>query len=54
MLLASEAGAAPGPVGGAAQNGLTRYDLSKPVKSLLEYGVLRQGMSLFDYGCGQG
>jgi hypothetical protein len=33
---------------------LTRYDLSKPVKSLLEYGILRNGMSFFDYGCGQG
>jgi hypothetical protein len=33
---------------------LTRYELSKPVKSLLEYGVLRNGMSFFDYGCGQG
>ena len=33
---------------------LTRYELSKPVKSLLEYGVLRPGWSLFDYGCGQG
>lgn len=33
---------------------LTRYELSKPVKSLLEYGVLRQGRTFFDYGCGQG
>jgi hypothetical protein len=33
---------------------LTRYDLSKPVKSLLEYGLLRPGTTLFDYGCGQG
>jgi hypothetical protein len=33
---------------------LTRYDLSKPVKSLLEYGLLKPGSSLFDYGCGQG
>ena len=33
---------------------LTRYDLSKPVESLLEFGVLRQGTSFFDYGCGQG
>ena len=33
---------------------LTRYDLSKPVKSLLEYGVLKGGTSFFDYGCGQG
>lgn len=27
---------------------LTRYDLSKPVKSLLEYGQLRVGENLFD------
>lgn len=33
---------------------LTRYDLSKPVKSLLEHGLLRPGLSFFDYGCGQG
>ena len=33
---------------------MTRYDLSKPVKTLLEYGVLRSGMTFFDYGCGQG
>lgn len=33
---------------------MTRYDLSKPVKSLLEYGVLKGGMTFFDYGCGQG
>ena len=33
---------------------LTRYDLSKPVKSLLEHGLLRPGSTLFDYGCGQG
>ncbi len=33
---------------------MTRYDLSKPVKSLLEYGLLRSGSSFFDYGCGQG
>jgi hypothetical protein len=33
---------------------LRRYELSKPVKSLLEYGVLRSGTSFFDYGCGQG
>jgi hypothetical protein len=33
---------------------LTRYELSKPVKSLLEYGVLRTGRTFFDYGCGQG
>jgi hypothetical protein len=33
---------------------MTRYELSKPVKSLLEYGMLKPGASLFDYGCGQG
>jgi hypothetical protein len=33
---------------------LTRYDLSKPVKTLLEYGLLKGDMTFFDYGCGQG
>jgi hypothetical protein len=33
---------------------LTRYDLSKPVKTLIEYGLLRPGTTVFDYGCGQG
>lgn len=33
---------------------LTRYDLSKPVKTLLEFGMLKAGRSVFDYGCGQG
>ena len=33
---------------------LTRYELSKPVKSLLEYGLLTSTTSFFDYGCGQG
>lgn len=33
---------------------LTRYDLSKPVKSLLEYGMLKSSATFFDYGCGQG
>jgi len=33
---------------------LMRYDLSKPVKTLLEYGILRSGETFFDYGCGQG
>jgi len=32
---------------------LTRYELSKPVKSLLEYGLLQHGTTFFDYGCGQ-
>jgi DNA phosphorothioation-associated putative methyltransferase len=33
---------------------MTRYELSKPVKTLLEYGLLRPGVTFFDYGCGQG
>lgn len=33
---------------------MTRYELSKPVKSLLEYGMISEGTTLFDYGCGQG
>lgn len=33
---------------------MTRYDLSKPVKTLLEYGMLKSGATFFDYGCGQG
>ncbi len=33
---------------------MTRYDLSKPVKTLLEYGMLNKGATFFDYGCGQG
>jgi hypothetical protein len=33
---------------------MKRYDLSKPVKTLLEYGILKAGTTVFDYGCGQG
>lgn len=33
---------------------LTRYELSKPVKSLLTYGMLKPSTTVFDYGCGQG
>jgi hypothetical protein len=33
---------------------ITRYELSKPVKTLLEYELLAAGHSFFDYGCGQG
>lgn len=48
-----------GETGGAVtverhKTALARYELSKPVKGLLEYGVLRVGLSFFDYGCGQG
>lgn len=33
---------------------LVRYELSKPVRTLLEYGQIRSGSTFFDYGCGQG
>src|SRR5260370_5317481 len=33
---------------------IKRYDLSKPVKQLLERGLLRKADSFFDYGCGHG
>lgn len=33
---------------------LKRYDLSRPVKNLLEFGLLRKGDEIFDYGCGRG
>lgn len=33
---------------------IKRYDLSKPIKLLLKHGLLRPGLSLFDYGCGHG
>ena len=47
-------GAVAGVVVERHKTALTRYDLSKPVKSLLEYGLLRSGTTFFDYGCGQG
>jgi DNA phosphorothioation-associated putative methyltransferase len=33
---------------------LRRYELSKPVKCLMESGLLKPGKSFFDYGCGLG
>ena len=33
---------------------LRRYELSKPVKCLMEAGLLKPGKSFFDYGCGLG
>ena len=33
---------------------ISRNDLSKPVRLAVEAGLLNQGMSFFDYGCGQG
>jgi hypothetical protein len=45
---------APAVVVERHKTALTRYELSKPVKSLLEYGLLKTGRTFFDYGCGQG
>ena len=42
------------PTGHRHKTALTRYTLSKPVKTLLEYGQLPRGSTLFDYGCGRG
>ena len=33
---------------------IKRYDLSKPVKRLLERGLFRKSETFFDYGCGHG
>lgn len=33
---------------------LTRYDLSKPIKTLLENRMIPAGTTFFDYGCGRG
>jgi len=33
---------------------ISRNDFSKPVRLALEAGLLNQGMTFFDYGCGQG
>jgi hypothetical protein len=44
----------PEPLIDRHKTALTRYDLSKPVKTLLEYGMLKTGTTFFDYGCGQG
>ena len=33
---------------------LTRYQLSRPVKTLIEYSQLQPGSTFFDYGCGLG
>ncbi len=33
---------------------IKRYDLSKPVKKLLERGLFRKTETFFDYGCGHG
>ncbi len=33
---------------------ISRGDLSKPIKTLLEYGLLSKSETIFDYGCGLG
>ena len=33
---------------------LTRYELSRPVSLAVDYGVIKQDSSIFDYGCGKG
>jgi len=43
-----------GPVVQRHRTALRRYELSKPVKCLLECGLLKPGRSFFDYGCGLG
>jgi DNA phosphorothioation-associated putative methyltransferase len=43
-----------GPKIARHKTALIRSDLSKPVKALLEHGLLRTGKTFFDYGCGHG
>ena len=44
-----------GPVGiQRHRTAIKRYDLSKPVKQLLERGLLKKNDTFFDYGCGHG
>jgi DNA phosphorothioation-associated putative methyltransferase len=33
---------------------IVRYKFSRPIQTILEYGLLAEGASLLDYGCGQG
>lgn len=33
---------------------ITRYDFSRPIKKLVEHGLLTKTNTLLDYGCGQG
>jgi hypothetical protein len=44
----------PSPFVERHKTALIRYELSKPVKGLLEYGLLQSEITFFDYGCGQG
>jgi DNA phosphorothioation-associated putative methyltransferase len=33
---------------------ITRYDFSRPIKTLIEHNLLTEATTLLDYGCGQG
>lgn len=48
VATAAEA-AVPAPMVQRHKTALVRYELSKPVKSLLEYGLIRPGVTFFDY-----
>jgi len=59
LVRSSDNGAAhvfPSPVVAVQRHktALTRYQLSKPVKTLLEFSQMPVGSSFFDYGCGLG
>lgn len=44
----------PAPIVRRHKTALTRYTLSKPVKSLVEFDQIAPGSTFFDYGCGLG
>ena len=51
---ASESGNGDKPDIARHRTAIKRYDLSKPVKLLLERGLFRKNETFFDYGCGHG
>ncbi len=58
-LVQDDAGSVPSEDVNSAQvvrhrTAIKRYDLSKPVKLLLKHGLLSEGTTFFDYGCGRG
>lgn len=54
LVEGGETSEVPGVAIDRHKTAMTRYDLSKPVKTLLEYGMLKAEATFFDYGCGQG
>lgn len=46
--------AAPAPSIDRHKTALTRFDFSKPIKTIFEHGLLRQNSTILDYGCGPG